>query len=103
MLVPAVFAVLMKMNWYLLDRSLKLPNDVNRFVLRNGRRSSYSLWRYVKNPRENCGKYETEREKHDDRFHHAGRRIERRQKNRCGLDQQPRDKSICNCDFVNLS
>ena len=50
-------------NEFLFGLSLKLPDDVNRFIGRNVRRSFYSLRRYVKNPRKNCGKNETEREK----------------------------------------
>ena len=41
----------------------------------------YSLRRYVKNPRENCGNKENQREKHDNGSQHTQRRIERRQKN----------------------
>jgi hypothetical protein len=44
---------------------LELANNVNRFVGRNVRRSLYSLWHYVKDPREDRGKNETQRNKHD--------------------------------------
>src|SRR5215467_13229453 len=81
---------------------LELPNGINCFIWRNVGRSFYALWCYVKYPRENCGNNKAQREKHDDSSHHAWRCIECGQKNRCGLDQQPRDNSICGCDSVNL-
>ena len=82
---------------------LKLPNHVIGFVWRDVRRSVYSFWRHVKNPRKNCGKNKTERDGHDQQFHRPSGHVERRQENRCDLDQQPSDDGISGCNFANIA
>ena len=73
------------------------------FLGRSVRGSFQSLRRHFERPRNAHGEDKTESEQDNESLHHPAGRFERRQQNRSGLNQKPRDYRIRDRNFVNVA